>query len=84
MNETRQITTANRQALQSAIADGYKFQVEFGQPEANPTPGLAYFCKNIETARAIYAANKNEGSLCLVQEWTGLEAKTLFQGWVKG
>lgn len=81
MNVIR-ITTANDSQFRAAIANGYCFQVEFGEPEADPMPGLAYFCKDIDTARKVYRARKHEGSLAMVKEWNGMESRSLFEGWV--
>lgn len=81
--QTIQLTTDNTAALQNAISKGFRFSVEFGEPESDPTPGLAFFCKDIETARKVYRNNKHTGSLALVQEWNGLSPKSLFEGWVK-
>lgn len=80
MNAIR-INTANDTQFRSAIAKGYRFQVEFGEPEADPMPGLAYFCKDIKTAREVYRSRKHEGSLALVKEWNGTESRSLFEGW---
>ena len=80
--QTIKLTTANTADLQNAISKGFRFSVEFGEPESDPTPGLAFFCKDIETARKVYKRNKHTGSLALVQEWNGLNPTIIFQGWV--